>query len=652
MTIAVSAQSQTLGDYFKVIQRQVGNQATEALLKKSDEVIGNILSGKKKKQREAATTTAPQSGSIPTIRDVSVLSPSSDRAGDASAAAEWQRKAEEENDAYKKIEYCNQALKADPSAIDTYYLRAIYLVDVGNYEKAAADLDKFLDYRPNHSEALNGRGYCYQQLDRHTDAIRDFGQSIANNNENLDFVFNNRGWSYALLKDYDHAIKDFDQAVKLNPNLVEALLRKGWCLQQVDLHAEAVKAFDLAINQQTNYTQAWYLRGVSKAALNYHREAILDYNKVLSQSPTDQEALLARALSRIALEKFPEAIDDCATLIRANPDHTDAYNTRGYCLLQQNKNSEALTDFNKCLTLKPQGVHLVYTNRGQAYVKLQMYREALADYQQALLLLPNHPEAVAGRQQAERLLNPGGVVGTSVTRQSNLLNRYALVIGNSGYLYTKTLSDNPLNDAKDMGKRLQELGFTVTQVSNATRRQMQDALQAFSNSARHADVITIFYAGHGIENGGVNYLIPTDARIDSLKNVKNEAVALDDVFSHLRRCEAKVTLVFLDACRNNPFRSWSVNRATDPLEEAKRGAFTNPPPLSVDEVVFYATQPKEVAGNGSSRNGDLTRGLLDNLRRGTELTEMWRGVTNTVMHNTNRVQKPYFSGSLGSEFVF
>ena len=117
---------------------------------------------------------------------------------------------------------------------------------------------------------------------------------------------------------------------------------------------------------------------------------------------------------------------------------------------------------------------------------------------------------------------------------------------------------------------------------------------------------------------GINYLIPVDAKIDSLKHGQSEAVSLDDVLMQLRRCEAKVSLVFLDACRNNPFRSWSVKRG-DPLEEAQRGAFTTPPDLAPNEVVYYATRPKNVAGNGSARNGDLTYALLQHLRRGVEL---------------------------------
>lgn len=650
-SLAIPALGQTLNDLLKTVQKQVGDRAAGAVIEKSGQVLEGWLNRPKKKTADpsAPASTSPRQNTP--SRDASVYIPSTDRAGDASMAGEWLRKAEAETDAYKKIEYCNQALKADPSTIESYYFRAIYLTDVSNFDKAAGDFDKFLEYRPDNSEALNGRGYCRQQVGQHQDAIRDFGLSIANNNENLDFVLNNRGWSYAQLKEYEKAIKDFDQAVKLSPSLVEAHFRKGWCFQQLNQHADAIKSFDQAINLQTNYTQAWYLQGVSKSALGYHKEAILAYNKVLNLTPNDPDALLARAFSYIDLDKFADAINDCSTLLKLDPANAEAYNTRGYCQLQLNKNSLALTDFSQSLALKNPTPHLVYTNRGKAYVNLQMYKEALADYQQALLLQPNHPEAVAGRQLVSQLLNPNATATGSVARASNLLNRHALVIGNSGYSYTKPLSQNPLNDAKDMDKKLRELGFTVTTLTNASKRQMEEAIQGMTISARKADVVTVFYAGHGLENAGINYLVPVDARIDSLKNVQIEAVSLDDVLTQLRRCEAKISLVFLDACRNNPFRSWSINRAGDPTDEAKRGAFTNPPDLEPNEVVYYATRPKNVAGNGSGRNGDMTTALLQHLRRGVELKAMWQEVSNSVYQNTQRTQTPYFSGILLTDLI-
>ena len=649
LTTTVRGQS----DFLNKLRQQLEKRATEAVLQKADRVIDGVLSTPKdKKPKTSSSPTADKSRPTAPTREPSVYIPSTDQSGNASVAGEWLRKAESEADPYRKIDFCNQALKADPSTIEIYYFRAIYLVDVNNYEKAVGDYTKFLEYRPDNSEALNGRGYCKEQLGQHAEAIRDFGLSIAANNEHLDYVFNNRGWSYARQEDYEKAIRDFDQAVKLNPALVEAQFRKGWCLQQVGQHADAVKAFDQAINQQTDYTEAWYLRGVSKSAQGYDKEAILDYNKVLSQYPGNQNALIGRAYSRIALDKYAEAIDDCSTLIRQNPEHAEAYNTRGYCLLQQNKNSDALSDFTKSLELKNDTPYLVYTNRGKAYVNLRLYDQALADYRQALLLQPNHPEAVAGQQLAERLKNPNANQNASVSRPSNLLNRYALVIGNSGYSYTKALSQNPLNDAKDMEKKLRELGFNVTPLINATKRQMQEAVHAITTTAYRADVVTIFYAGHGLENAGVNYLIPIDAKIDSLQYVQQEAISLDDVLTQLRRCEAKVSLVFLDACRNNPFRSWSTKRAGNPVEEARRGAFTTPPDLEPNEVVYYATKPKNVAGNGSGRNGDLTTALLQYMRRGVELKAMWQEVSNSVYENTQHVQVPYFAGILLTDVIF
>lgn len=640
------------------------NKATNAVLNQAQDVFLNAI---KKKQAKPAVTqpTSDRAGSPPVQEapqrtaernaQVKIVMPASDYAGDPAVAADWLHKAEIEADVYKKIDYCNQALKADPGTIDAYFNRATYLVELEDYEKAINDYDKLLEYRPDDASGLNGRGYCKHQLGQYKDAIKDYGQSIANNNDEVYLVFNNRGWSYAMAEDYEKAVKDFDQAIKLNPELLEALLRKGWCLQQTGQHNDAVTIFDQIINRQTNYLQAWYLRGLSKAELNRHKESILDFNKVLSQRPEDKDALFARAISYGAMDKYADASEDYSTLIRLDPANSEAYNNRGYCLLKKNQNSDAVSDFTKSLALKNPHPHSVYTNRGKAYAKLQMYKEALADYRQALIYEPNHQDALEGKAFVEQILNPGAGSAVAASRRSNYLNRYALVIGNSSYFHTKSLSSNPLNDAADISKRLEELGFKVTTLKDGNKKQMEEALQTLSSVAQGADLITVFYAGHGIENAGVNYLIPIDAKIDSLKYVRKEAIPLDDVLAKIRLCQPKVGLIFLDACRNSPFRTWDRGNATrtgDPTEEAKRGAFTAPPDLSDNEMVYYATKPKAVANNGTGRNGTLTYALLEHLRRGVELKEMWQGVTSMVHEKTQRTQTPYSSGILMTDLIF
>ena len=151
--LAMSTSTNGQSPFLEQLQQQLEKHATYAVLQKKD-----------KKPKTSSSPTAETSRPMAPTREPSVYIPATDRSGNSSVAGEWLRKAESETDPYRKIDFCNQALKADPSTIETYYFRAIYLVDVNNYEKAVGDYTKFLEYRPDNSEALNGRGYCKEQL--------------------------------------------------------------------------------------------------------------------------------------------------------------------------------------------------------------------------------------------------------------------------------------------------------------------------------------------------------------------------------------------------------------------------------------------------------------------------------------------------------
>ncbi|MDF7821816.1 caspase family protein [Runella sp. MFBS21] len=223
-------------------------------------------------------------------------------------------------------------------------------------------------------------------------------------------------------------------------------------------------------------------------------------------------------------------------------------------------------------------------------------------------------------------------------------NRVALVIGNSAYTHGSQLNNLPVNDAQDMANRLRELGFKVTTVTNGTQNKLMDAFRQFSKSATEADVALFFYAGHGIEAEGINYLVPIDARLDAPADARFESISLNMVLDEMKRFKTKINLVYLDACRNNPFRSW--NRDT-----GNRG-FVQVGRLAQSTKVYYATQPGDVAQNGAGRNGMFTTALLRHLKKGVEIEDLMRQVTNEVNKNTNGNQLPFAAGTLFEKFEF
>ena len=170
--------------------------------------------------------------------------------------------------------------------------------------------------------------------------------------------------------------------------------------------------------------------------------------------------------------------------------------------------------------------------------------------------------------------------------------RVALVIGNAAYK-TSPLS-NPVNDAGDMAAKLTKLGFDVTLKTNAGQREMNRAITEFGERLKPGGVALFYYAGHGIQAKGRNYLIPVDADIKSASSIFSEAVDVDQLLEQL--APARVSMVLLDACRNNPFeRSFRGSAGGLAQIDAPKGTF-----------IAYATSPGKVAADGEGRNGLYT----------------------------------------------
>ena len=174
--------------------------------------------------------------------------------------------------------------------------------------------------------------------------------------------------------------------------------------------------------------------------------------------------------------------------------------------------------------------------------------------------------------------------------------RVALVVGNSTYTHIGRLP-NPDNDARDMSAALRRLGFEVTTELDADRGELTAALRAFTRRSAGADVSLVFYAGHGIEMGGVNYLLPVDARLERDTDVRYETVTLDDVLA--ATTGASLRLVILDACRNNPLAR-SMQR-TVASRSVSRGSFGNLDEslLGDETLVAYAAAAGTVADDGA-----------------------------------------------------
>ena len=221
--------------------------------------------------------------------------------------------------------------------------------------------------------------------------------------------------------------------------------------------------------------------------------------------------------------------------------------------------------------------------------------------------------------------------------------RIALLFGNGEYSTFGELP-NPRNDAGDVGAAFGRLGFDVTTVLDAGRSQMHEALQAFARRSLGADVAVVFYAGHGMEMDGVNYLVPVDARLERDTDVEFETVQLDQV---LRATEgAALRVVILDACRNNPLAQRM--RRTRATRSLSRGSFGDlDEHLLLDEtLVAYAAAAGTTAADGTGRNSPYTAALLSYLEEPLELSALFRRVRGRVLEITRGAQRPHEYQSL------
>jgi uncharacterized caspase-like protein len=219
--------------------------------------------------------------------------------------------------------------------------------------------------------------------------------------------------------------------------------------------------------------------------------------------------------------------------------------------------------------------------------------------------------------------------------------RMALVIGNASYDISPL--KNPLNDATDMAAALQRLGFTVTRRLNANQAEMESVIEAFGQQLRQGGAGLFYFAGHGVQVGGVNYLVPIGARINREQDVKIAAVDVGRVLGAMEDAKNDLNIIILDACRNNPFaRSFrSQVQGLAPVD-APRGS-----------LIEYATAPGSVASDGNGRNGLYTENLLRYITTpGLSVEQVFKQVRKGVMQATADQQTPWEASSFTGEFYF
>jgi uncharacterized caspase-like protein len=219
-----------------------------------------------------------------------------------------------------------------------------------------------------------------------------------------------------------------------------------------------------------------------------------------------------------------------------------------------------------------------------------------------------------------------------------------LVVGNASY--KEVPLRNPLHDAHDVAQALRALRFDVIEIRDASKREMLEALETFNARLQQAQIGLFYYSGHAAQSNGLNYLIPLQAKITNLADLEQETVDAQRILARMGQSPTALNIVILDACRNNPFRNLlgfrSVGeRGLAPIQRVR------------SSLIAFATQPGNVAEDGTGRNGTYTKHLLRYLKQpGLSLPDFFNEVGQAVLQETNGTQEPWVSSSPLPRFCF
>lgn len=220
--------------------------------------------------------------------------------------------------------------------------------------------------------------------------------------------------------------------------------------------------------------------------------------------------------------------------------------------------------------------------------------------------------------------------------------KLALIIGNADYENGSPL-DNPVNDAVLMSKTLTDLGFEVKVLTNADKKSMEAAAIEFTTKIPSYNVSLFYYAGHGVQLGGENYLLPVDAKLDSKASTKYEGFSINDINGAFASNSKNLNVMILDACRNNPFRSWMRGNSEGFVALKEQAAGT---------IIAFATREGETASDGKGSNGLYTEKLVEQLMKPQNITEVFQNTRVQVLMASNNSQCPQEWNMLTSNFYF
>lgn len=509
--------------------------------------------------------------------------------------------------------------------------------------------------------------------------------------------------SYRAAQDqnWDECIEKVTKAIELDGSYAYYYFHRGRCLFQRLHYDEAINDFNKYIAHNPDWYLPYSYRGQAKYYIGEHESAIQDLDQVLKLTPDAEWAYNFRAWILLHMGRLDEALKDASKALKLSLENQSGYSkvstnnilhTLGRIYLEQDLYDQAIAEFHKAG--KARGKFSAYDLIDLSWAKLEKgdLAEARADLEKARALRSKlEGNSHDGKEYLARLENlaarlgqaqatstkptslepspepqpvaapepppqPQTVAESKPTPQPQAAQpqevkppspapvtevRTALVIGNAAYKHNPLR--NAVNDARAMAQALGSVGFEVTLLENLDQKRMKKAVLSFGRRIAEGGVGLFYFAGHGVQAGGSNYLIPIGASIYDELEVEVESMDAAYVMARMAKARNRLNIVILDACRDNPFgRSFRSAARGLTYMSAPSGTF-----------IAYATAPGTVAADGPGQHSFYTRELINQIQvPGLTIEQVFKRVRAAVESRTKGRQIPWESSSLKGEFYF
>jgi tetratricopeptide (TPR) repeat protein len=476
----------------------------------------------------------------------------------------------------------------------------------------------------------------------------------------------NRAIAYEEKGDRVNALADFNFEVAASPKSAPAIANRGLFFLNIGEMALAIADFTTAIKLDANFSKAYANRAEAYRQKGDLDAALADLGQAIRINPRDPLNYARRADTLRYRGDFKGAIAEDDRALAVDPDYVPAFTGRGLSSERLGDVTQAKAEFSRAIASKSYLANLDYSKSA-----LETARARLAALETGAPP-PQIPPAPRKAEKENAIPTPVAAppVVPAQLQQSTTASqgrRIALVIGNSDYRNVIKLI-NAKKDAELIAASLRNIGFaSVTNVIDASRAKLLDALHAFAEDTKTADWAVVYYAGHGVEVGGTNYLIPIDAKIATGRDLASQGVAASETIAAEAGAK-RLKLVVLDACRDNPFPSPDqpppsvVASAAPPASDAARSlarTLTQSRGLAAIKadtgtLIVFAAKEGQAALDGDGDDSPFAVAIAQRIATpGVEINKLFRLVRDDVMEATAGRQEPYTYGSLpGREDFF